>query len=90
MLANYGFRNGPDLVFQVNIGDPPPCAKVEEKWARRATPSKMATFKNLNSGLYFLRSNPATIEWLTDAIHKCAANKVGVWCRLGVLCATHA
>lgn len=49
---------GPDFVFQLNVQDPPPCAKehTEEKHGQARQPQP--TFQHINSGFYFLRVSP--------------------------------
>mmetsp|Transcript_230 Transcript_230/g.753 ORF Transcript_230/g.753 Transcript_230/m.753 type:complete len:302 (+) Transcript_230:118-1023(+) len=65
-------QRGPDFVFQLNVRDPPPCAKEADAAKRQATRKHEPTFQNINSGFYFLRSNPQGIALLEAAISICA------------------
>lgn len=46
---------GPDFVFQLNVRDPPPCARENDEKIRSKTRKHEPSFQNINSGFYFLR-----------------------------------
>jgi hypothetical protein len=68
MITSDTDGHGPDFIFQLNVRDPPPCAREEDPANRELARKDEPTFNNINSGFYFLRSNARGIELIERAI----------------------
>jgi len=68
MITSDADGHGPDFIFQLNVRDPPPCAREEDPANRELARKDEPTFNNINSGFYFLRSNARGIELIERAI----------------------